>query len=283
MIIPGQGARDGAARAAGGAPRARGVARALLLAALALSALAPFALLAVQSGASGWYYPALVPPALDAGAWTGALAGGSALADALTTSALLAAGVAALATAVALPAGRAMARLPGPARHVAAAAVFLPVAAPPIALGTGLQVVLLAAGLGGTAAGVLVAHLVPAVGYLALFFLGVFDADDERPEEAARTLGATWAQTAWLVTLPRLARPIGEAAALGFLVSWSQFALTLTIGAGAVRTLPLEVYALVRAGQDREAAVGALLLTVPAMLALAALRWAARRTDALPA
>jgi putative spermidine/putrescine transport system permease protein len=257
--------------------------RLLLLAALALSAAAPFALLAVQSGARGWFFPALVPPALDLGAWRSAAAGGSALAAAFATSALVATGVALLATALALPAGRALARLDAPARHVGAAAVFLPVAAPPIALGTGLQVVLLAMGLGGTAPGVLLAHLVPATGYLALFFLGVFGAYDARPEEAARTLGATGAQTLRLVTLPRLVRPLGEALALGFLVSWAQFALTLTVGAGAVRTLPLEVYALVRAGQDREAAVGALLLTVPAMLALAALRWAARRTDALPA
>jgi hypothetical protein len=39
----------------------------------------------------------------------------------------------------------------------------------------------------------------------------------------------------------------------------------------------------VRAGQDRAAAVGALLLIVPAVLALAALRWAVRRTTVLPA
>ena len=67
-------------------------------------------------------------------------------------------------------------------------------------------------------------------------------------------------------------------AAIGFLVSWSQFALTLLVGGGAVRTLPLEVFAYVRAGEDRAAAVGALLLIVPPALALAALRWSVRRT-----
>ena len=86
----------------------------------------------------------------------------------------------------------------------------------------------------------------------------------------------------WRVTLPQLRRPIGEALAIGFLVSWTQFALTLVVGAGAVRTLPLEVFAFVRAGDDRAAAVGALLLVVPSSLALASLRWAARRTSMLP-
>jgi putative spermidine/putrescine transport system permease protein len=75
-----------------------------------------------------------------------------------------------------------------------------------------------------------------------------------------------------------LRRPIGEAFALGFLVSWSQVALTLLIGGGRVRTLPLELFGYLRSGQERYAATGALLLTVPPLVALAAARFAARRT-----
>jgi putative spermidine/putrescine transport system permease protein len=150
------------------------------------------------------------------------------------------------------------------------------VAAPPIALGTGLQVALLAAGLGGTAAGVLVAHLVPATAYAALLLAGAFTLLDPRAEEAARTLGASPRQTLARVVLPAVARPAAEAAAVAFLVSWSQVALTLVVGGGAVRTLPLELFAYVRAGEDARAAVGALLLAAPAAAALGALRWAAR-------
>jgi ABC-type spermidine/putrescine transport system permease subunit II len=68
---------------------------------------------------------------------------------------------------------------------------------------------------------------------------------------------------------------------LGFLVSWAQVPLTLLVGGGPVRTLPIEVFALVQAGQDRPAATGALLLLAPAILALAAARLAARRTEVM--
>ena len=67
---------------------------------------------------------------------------------------------------------------------------------------------------------------------------------------------------------------------VGFLISWSQFALTLVAGGGAVRALPLEIFAYVRAGQARQAAVGALLLVGPPAAAFVALRWAARRNVA---
>ncbi len=139
---------------------------------------------------------------------------------------------------------------------------------------------LIGVGLAGSVAGVLIAHLVPAIGYLTLLFLGTFTLFDARVEEESRTLGAARAQTWRRVTLPLLRAQIAEALIVGFLVSWSQFALTLVVGGGEVRALPLEVYAYVRAGQDQPAAVGALLLLIPPALAFVALRWAARRTVA---
>ena len=251
--------------------------RTALLSVLVVTTVGPLALLMVTSVGEGWFFPAFLPPGWNASAWRGALSD-QALGRALFTSVWLAGATAVLATAITLPLGRAMARLHGWRRHLTAAAAFLPVAAPPLALGTGLQVVLLRAGLGGTPQGVLLAHLVPAVGYLSLIFLGTFALFDSRVEDEARTLGATRAQTWRLVTLPLLASPIAEALIVGFLVSWSQFALTLVVGGGAVSALPLEVFAYVRAGQDRAAAVGALLLVVPPAAAFMVVRWAARRT-----
>lgn len=257
------------------------IVRGVVLVALIASSLGPLLLLGLWSLSGRWLYPAILPTEYSDESWRAL--GGGALWPALITSVALAVSAGVVGCAVALPIGRALARLRGWRRHAGAAAAFLPVAAPPLALGTGLQVALLSAGLGGTAAGVLLAHLVPVVGYLSLFFLGTFTLFDARVEAEARTLGATPWQTWRHVLLPMLRGAAGESMALGFLISWSQFALTLVVGGGAVRALPLEVFALVRAGQDRAAAVGALLLVVPPVLGLAALRWAARRTSMMPA
>lgn len=255
--------------------------RALLLAALLVSAVAPLVLLLVRSLAAEWFYPALWPARMDAGGWA-AVGTDARLARALASSLLLGIGTAVLATMLALPAGRALARLRGPWRYVGASAAFLPVAAPPIAVGTGLQFTFLALGLGGTTGGVLLAHLVPAVGYLALFFMGVFAVWDARVEDEARSLGATPRQVLLRVTLPMLRPSIAAAAALGFLVSWAQVPLTLLVGRGLVPALPLEVFAYVQAGQDRAAATGALLLVIPALASLAAARLATRGAEVVP-
>jgi putative spermidine/putrescine transport system permease protein len=130
---------------------------------------------------------------------------------------------------------------------------------------------------------VFLAHLIPALGYLTLVFLGVFTRWDRRLEESAATLGASSIERWRRVLVPLLRRPIAEALALGFLVSWAQVALTLLVGGGAVRTLPLDVLAMLQAGQDQRAAVGALALAIPALLVVAATRSAARNTAAVSA
>ena len=254
--------------------------RAIAIVLLTISTFVPFVILVVQSTGESWRWPSLMPDALTLVAWR-SVAGG-AIGRAAFTSTLLALATAITAVCIALPIGRSLAQLRGASRHVAAALVFLPVAAPPIALGAGLQIATLWLGVGGTAAGVWLAHSVPAIGYVALLFLGVFSSRGADHSEAARSHGATRWQTWRFVLLPSLRGPIVEALAIAFLISWAQVALTLVVGGGAVRALPIEVLSLVRAGQDREAAVGALLLIVPAVAALAALRAGVRRTDALP-
>ena len=254
--------------------------RAVLLLTVAVTSGLPLLLLVARSLSVRWYFPALLPDDWTTSGWRPSATGG-ALSRSVATSVELGVMTAVVSCAIALPLGRTLARLRGWSRHLAGAAAFLPVAAPPLALGTGLQVVVLGLGLGGTFAGVLFAHLVPAVGYLTLVFLGTFTLFDARVEEASRTLGATRFATLRRVTLPLLRPQIAEALVIGFLISWSQFALTLVIGGGEVRALPLEVFTYLRAGQDQPAAVGALLLVLPAAAAFVALRWAAQRTVAV--
>ncbi len=258
------------------------IARSLLLLALAIFALAPLAMLIATSFARGWFYPAVVPAAFDGSAWRDLFTDATHR-SALMNSLMLGIATALTATTCALPLGRAAAASTRPVRRVVALLAFAAVALPPVVLGVGLQLTVLSLGVGGTLFGVFLSHLVPALGYLTLVFLGVFTRWDTRLEEAAATLGATDSMRWRMVLLPLLRRPIVEALALGFLVSWAQVALTLLVGGGAVRTLPLDVLAMLQSGQDQRAAAGALALTIPALIVLGASRIAARNTAAVVA
>ncbi|MDT8340548.1 MAG: ABC transporter permease subunit [Longimicrobiales bacterium] len=251
----------------------------LLFWALAVWTLLPLAVLAVVAWSGGWRFPTLLGASPGTPPWSQLAGGWGPLAGALGMSLALAVGTGVLAGAGGLPLGRALAGLGGRWRAVGAGAAFLPVAAPPLALGVGLQFTFLRLGLGGSTLGVLLAHLVPALGYTTLYFLGVFAVFDEEIEEEARRLGARPHQVLVRVTLPLLRRPLAEAAILGFLVSWAQVPLTLLVGQARVRTLTVEVLAWTQAGQDPLAAAGALCLALPPLALMAAAALAVRRGE----
>jgi len=254
-----------------------GVARWLGFVLVAVSTVFPLTLLAVMSFSREWFYPELVPSEWTAANWSLLVTGRTVLSSALFTSVALAASAGFIAAMIGLPAGREIAALTGWPRRSAVALVFLPVALPPLAVAVGLDYSLLLGGLGGSFTGVLLAHVVPALGYTTLFFIGIFAVFDRRVEEEARSLGASPREVLWKVTIPILRRPLLEAFALAFLVSWAQVPLTLLIGQGIVRTLPLELMAYVGAGQDHLAATVGLVLAIPPLILLGAVGFASRK------
>ena len=251
----------------------------------------PVLLLLLRTVAAVWRFPDLLPSAVQ-GSAPGDDARSAAfgsfvqvllspdLVQAMMASLGLAAATGIISTVLGFLAGRTLVNARAGVRRVATGVAFFPVIAPPIALGVGVQVLAIRAHLAGQFTGVLLAHVIPAAGYLTLFFLGVLSAYDRSMEDEARTLGASGWQAFVRVTVPALRARWGEALVLGALVSWGQLALTLLIGGGVVRTLPVALLSFVRTGDDRLAAAAAILLTAPPIIAFALLQRATRYTGA---
>lgn len=250
-----------------------------VLLALAVWVLVPILVLALRALAPAWRYPELLPEHISVDAMLAA-ASGARLSRATATSVWLALTTGLAGTMLGFAIARVATRAGRPLQQATWTVAMFLVIAPPLASGVGLQMVLLGLGLGGTGFGVLLAHLVPATGYLILFAAGVLRSMETGIEDEARTLGATGWQVWTHVLLPQLRPRLAEAVVLGALVSWGQLAITLLVGGGVVRTLPLEVLSLVRSGNDQAGALASLLLSVPPMLALGLLTRAAHRTGA---
>jgi putative spermidine/putrescine transport system permease protein len=168
-----------------------------------------------------------------------------------------------------LPAARVLGLRRFRGRSLALLILFLPNVVPPLAIGMGLNVLFLRLGLAGSALGVVLAHLVPVLPYTIFALLGVFARYDEGYELQARSLGARPAQVWLRVALPLLGPGVAVAALFAFLVSWSQYLLTLLIGGGQVITLPILLFAAVAGGNPTSIAGLALLFAAPPVLAIA--------------
>ena len=120
-------------------------------------------------------------------------------------------------------------------------------------------------GLVETMAGVILVHLIPAVPYAILMLAGSFSRLDPELEAQARTLGATPLAVLRYVTLPAIAPGMAVAAAFAFLISWSQYLMTVLIGGGRVLTLPLTLVAFQRGGDEAISSALSIVFLIPTL------------------
>lgn len=246
--------------------------RALAGWALIFCLVAPLIPLAIWSFARGWYFPDLLPQVWTLAAWDYALSDASGVLGALWTTTGIAAASALLALCLGLPAGRALALKRFRGKGAVRLLILAPVIVPGIAVVFGVHGIFLWAGLANTTAGVILVHLIPTLPYAVLAMEGVFSAFDDAYEAQARSLGASPAQVFRHVTLPAIMPGIVIGGLFAFLVSWSQYILTLTIGGGRVTTLPLLLFSFASSGRNDLAGAIAMIYILPGvvMVALAA-------------
>jgi putative spermidine/putrescine transport system permease protein len=228
----------------------------------------PLVPLVIWSFARGWRFPALLPQDWSPKAWQTALDPGGPVLESLLLTTGIALATTVLAALVGVPAGRALGLHDFRGKGLVLLLLAAPVVVPAIAMVPGLHGIFLWLGLTNTVGGVILAHLVPVIPYMALIMASVFAGFDTLHEDQARTLGARGWAVWWHVTLPAILPGLLTAALFAFLVSWSQYLLTLAIGGGRVQTLPLVLYAYAGAGRNDLAGAIGLVYMLPGVLIL---------------
>ncbi|MBF9034419.1 ABC transporter permease subunit [Rhodobacterales bacterium HKCCE2091] len=238
------------------------------LALLLVALLLPLVPLATWSVAHGWRFPDLLPRDWSLDAWAYALSPTAGVLRGLGLTAAIAGAATAGSLVIGLPAGRALGLYRFRGRAAVEILVLAPVLTPGIAAVFGLHALFLPLGLTNTVAGVALAHLIPVLPYTILVLSGVFAGYDTRAEYQARSLGASPFQVLRHVTWPAIRPGVIVAALFAFLVSWSQYLLTLVIGGGRVQTLPLQLFAFAGAGRADVTGAIAVVYVLPGILVL---------------
>jgi putative spermidine/putrescine transport system permease protein len=223
----------------------------------------------VWSVAHGWRFPDLLPQDWSGKAWSYALSPTAGVLSSFATTTLIAAATTTLAAMIGLPAGRALGLYRFRGKSLVILLLLAPAILPGLAVVFGLHGLFLRLGLTGSIPGVILAHLIPVLPYMTLIMAAVFSRFDTAYEDQARSLGATPLQTFRTVTLPAILPGLLTGALFAFLVSWSQYLLTLAIGGGRVQTLPLLLFSFASAGRNDVTAAIALLYILPGLLILA--------------
>jgi len=138
----------------------------------------------------------------------------------------------------------------------------------PVILGACLTWFVIRIGWSDRFSGVAWAQVSVAHAFAVVVLQGLWTPDRRAMVDTARTLGARWPYV-WAWVLWPTCRPLVLVCwAQTFFFSWMQYGLTLTLGAGKVQTLPLQVYDYVFEADPGYAAMASLVLVGPPFLLL---------------
>jgi putative spermidine/putrescine transport system permease protein len=228
----------------------------------------PLLPLAIWSFAKGWFFPDLLPRSWGLHAWEYVFSDTAGLLDSLGQSLAVALVVVLVSGLVGLPAGRALGLYHFRGKGLVELIILAPLIVPGIAVVMGLHSLFIGLGLTNNLAGVMLVHLIPTLPYMVLVMAGVFANYDLALEAQARALGASRIQVWLFIMMPSVLPGLIAGSLFAFLVSWSQYILTLMIGGGRVITLPLLLFNFATAGRHDITGALALIYILPGVIIL---------------
>jgi putative spermidine/putrescine transport system permease protein len=208
---------------------------------LIILGLLPILFLIVQSLASNYTFPEILPSRFTLQGWKVVMTENR-MGQALSNTLIIGGAAVLLNLLLGLPAGKALAFYYFKGKGIIEAIIFLPLLIPMLALAMGLQIVMLKLGLCNSILGVILIHLLPTLPYSIRIYRGGYENIGIKWEEQAKTLGANNLTVFKTIYLPLLLPSIRSGCVLAFVISLSQYVLTALIGGGNVLTLALIYY-----------------------------------------
>ena len=142
---------------------------------------------------------------------------------------------------------------------------------PDVAIAMPVAITFLRLGLNDTDLGLILAHLVPNLPFVAWILVGTFETIPREIEEASFVDGNGRLGTLARVVMPLAAPGIAVAALFAWLASWNDLVYAIYLFLGE-RTLPLMTFYYSNRGSVFDTATFAVLLTIPVMIVTLALQ-----------
>lgn len=170
--------------------------------------------------------------------------------DAFWLSAKLAFVATLVALLLGVPAGLVIARKRFPGRQAVSAVFLSPLILPTIVIGVAILQYASLLGFSRSFSALLVGHVVLVIPYVVRTTLASLAGLDVAIEEAAQDLGATPAQTFFLVTLPQIKPGVIAGGLFAFINSWINVEVSIFNTTTAESTLPVKIFNYVQFNVD---------------------------------
>jgi len=162
--------------------------------------------------------------------------------DAFWRSLALGAGAATLATALAVPAGLAIAWNRFPGRDAILALLLAPLMVPHVVLGIALLRFLTQIGAAGTMSGLVAAHTILVMPFVLRLVVAAATGFDRSVSQSAESLGASGWTVFRRIQLPLLLPGVAGGWMIAFLNSFDELTMSVFVASARTETLPVKMY-----------------------------------------
>lgn len=221
----------------------------MVLACFVFTIILPVVVLLLWTVTERWAWPDLFPQVFSMRALAGIFQKGGTLTRIFLSSIMISSVVAVLSVVIGTLTARALVLYEFRGKGLIHFLTVLPFMVPATVFAMGIQITFIKMGLNNTVMGVVVSHLICSLPYAVRLMMDGTAAVGDRLEEQARVLGASAVQAFVRVTLPVLVPVLLSAFSMSYIVSFSQYFLTLLIGGGQVRTFTVVMVPYLLSGE----------------------------------
>lgn len=214
----------------------------------------PLMVLLVWCFANRWAYPSLLPENFSLRGLEQVLFGYHDMGRIVGSSILISVVAAVLCVTASALAARAVVFYDFKGKRILEFLTMIPVIIPATVFGMGIHMMFIKGGLNHTITGVILTHIVVSLPYGVKIMTDITKLYGRNLEEQAMVLGANSWQSFWLVGFPKLTPGIASALSMTFIISFSQYFLTLLIGGGRVKTFSVVMVPFIQSGDKTIAA-----------------------------
>lgn len=249
--------------------RQRSVGYTIIFGLFIMLVLVPILTLVIWVFTERWAWPDLMPQVFSLRAITGITGRSGQLFKVFGSSILISSIVGVLSVSIGIMTSRALLCYEFVGKRWIYFFTILPFMVPATVFAMGIQMTFIKLGLNNTVTGVIIAHLICSLPYAVRLLMDGMKAAGIKLEEQARVLGASGGSAFVKVTLPLLVPVIISAMCMAYIVSFSQYFLTLLIGGGKVSTFTIVMVPYLQSGERNVACIYSVIFLIITMAVFA--------------
>ncbi|CEN78162.1 ABC transporter permease [[Clostridium] sordellii] len=211
-----------------------------------LTLILPLGILFIWAITSSWVYPNLIPNEFSLRGFEYIL--NEENIKVLLNSIFISIVVVIITLIISIPAAKAIALYEFKGKKFFELLILSPIIIPMISVAMGIQLIFIKFGIANTLTGVILINIIPCIPYGVRIIADVYKLIGDKYEIQASMLGAKKIDILRYVTIPLILPGIIGASSMCFIISFSQYFLTLLIGGGSVITYPLLMFPYIQSG-----------------------------------